>query len=620
MSKRSPVYQAFGGREDCCRRADTHSVLVSYCFDVGYRRGVVIALGALAASVAFASGLPGVPNANAQLEPQTVSGTAEWRNGKGNCNSGTNVQNFPNGTGSPYTTVDMPATITVNGRHVSVAWRDPGANHGPWFGPVDGDIAEDNSFELKGHNEYDPSWTWSGKLNGLEMAGPFTRQAIFSSAQPPCTATWDVTLRLTKALPFAETDTAGGGAKLCLTKVGEGALEPTQGVWQHDPGKFRDRPGARLRQVNPTTWDAELPMVSDRPTLVFGSPAHDTIRIVGITTGTTKAKTTLHLTATGAGATLDTRLELGSASQHLSFFGPCGARRRFVAVVSVPKGLPEKESFLFGDTGEYTISGQLESGGSKVEPPIRVTGKVVKTNPPRTLIVPVSLGSAPADGTPDVATSNLVQHARDIARESQQFIPDFFPVASYEVHSDDDVYYAGVALKAHKSTGAKDDNINFLATSGEQEVKQRGLLDRYDRIVLLVSKKDYRRIDPGSEGSDGYTAAQKMIVVPDHIGTKAGSGVASAATVALQIAHETAHTLPYLWSSAQMKTQCSLDYHNVDGANVAYGYRITLDGAENRKLIDGRASLMSEIFANTERDWIDQCTYANALAQLQNKP
>jgi hypothetical protein len=87
----------------------------------------------------------------------------------------------------------------------------------------------------------------------------------------------------------------------------------------------------------------------------------------------------------------------------------------------------------------------------------------------------------------------------------------------------------------------------------------------------------------------------------------------------LQIAHETAHTLPYLWTDEQMKSQCSVNFHNADGSKVANGFRVTLRGEGHRKLIEGRESFMSQIFADTERDWIDQCTYANLLNELQKK-
>lgn len=583
---------------------------------MGGRRGLVARWLALLVVTTFV-GWPA--RADAEDASKTITGTAEWRNGKGDCNTGINVQNYVNGTGSVYAKVDMPTTVVVDGRHVSVAWRDPGGTHGPWFGPVTGDVADDGAFMLTGHNEFDPSWTWSGTLDGAVMQGTFTRKAIFATGQPPCTATWDVKLRLDKPLGLTDSDraTPAAKAKLCPTKVTDGALEPTQGVWQHDPGKFPDRPGARLKRETSTIWNAELPMVADRPTLVFGAPDHDTIRISGTTTGTTQGETTLHVFATDAGATLDTRLDLKGSSKRVGFFAPCGAKRDFVANVSVPRGLPENAAFTFADVGDYKITAQLESGGSKIDPPIMVTGKVVRTLPPKTLLVPVSLDSPPSSGTSDAKASKVVQDAQDVSAMAGKFIADFYPVASYQVDADKEVFYAGDALKGHTVDKKKaDDQIEYVVSIGQEEARRRDELDNYDRVILFMSKSDYQRIDPHAPGSDGYAASQKMIVVSDTIGRKAGSGTATPATVAVEIAHETAHTLQYLWSAGEMKSGCSHNYHNVVDDDVAYGYRITLNGEEKRQAVNGRASLMSEIYADTNRDWIDQCTYANVLKQL----
>ena len=162
------------------------------------------AVRATAAAVIVALSFAAATSARAQENgPEVVEGTAEWRNGTGDCNTGVNVPNFENGTGTPYTDVDMPTEVTVDGRHVTVVWTDPGFNHADFLSPVEGDIAEDGTFSLIGRNEFDPRWQWDGQLSGDSMAGQFTREANFATGQPNCIATWDVTVRFDEELPLS---------------------------------------------------------------------------------------------------------------------------------------------------------------------------------------------------------------------------------------------------------------------------------------------------------------------------------------------------------------------------------------------------------------------------------
>jgi hypothetical protein len=581
------------------------------------RRGLVALWLVLLVAMSFVAP---AARAGAEHAAKTVTGTAEWRNGKGDCNTGIDVPNYVNGTGSPYVKVDMPTTVVVDGRHVTVAWRDPGSNHGPWFGPVSGDIADDDTFELTGHNEYDPSWTWKGTVDGDVMEGRFTRRAVFAAGQPPCTATWDVTLRLDDDLALGDTDRAAAGTELCPTVVTGGALEPTQGVWQHDP-VFADRPGKQLREISKTAWNAELPMVLDRPTLLFGFPEHDAIKVTGTTTGTKALKTRLDVSVNvaGVGSPMHERLSLSKRSQGTKFFAPCGKEHPFVVEIAVPKGAPATKAFKFRVLGDYTITAQVESGGKQLTPSIKVTGSVVKTAAPRTLIVPVTLGKVPAKGSSTASGDALAQDAKDVAQAMGRWVVDLYPVASFPVDVGA-VYYARDDFTEHKLYKQYgEENINGLVDDVKREVAKRGLMSQYDKVIALVPKPHYESIEPVKTGSDGFSASEQFVVIADNIDPGATTP-ASADTVATEAAHEIAHTSPYLWSAGQMQRDCGRNYHDVEGSNVAYGYRITRDGVESRQAIDGIDSFMSQIYRDPSKNWIDQCTYKHLLDQLLVKP
>ena len=81
------------------------------------------------------------------------------------------------------------------------------------------------------------------------------------------------------------------------------------------------------------------------------------------------------------------------------------------------------------------------------------------------------------------------------------------------------------------------------------------------------------------------------------------SGLRGGFSQSLEIIHEIAHTMPYLWSGKQMVAECSVDYHDMPHANVAYGVDV---GA---RMQVHRDSFMSQIYADPSLDWIDQCTY-----------
>jgi hypothetical protein len=69
-----------------------------------------------------------------------------------------------------------------------------------------------------------------------------------------------------------DTPAYGTSFRPCLTYVTDGWFSPTQAVWQDDPS-FEDKPRKQLtrRPGTDVIYDAELPMVKDKDTLLFGA-------------------------------------------------------------------------------------------------------------------------------------------------------------------------------------------------------------------------------------------------------------------------------------------------------------------------------------------------------------
>ena len=189
----------------------------------------------------------------------------------------------------------------------------------------------------------------------------------------------------------------------CGAQLVGGWFEPTQGVWQDDPGDlppaFPDRPGKQLTRTSPTSYNAELPMVTNKATLLFGinhavgDPPDNSKRYVimmyGMTTGTTPVGVSMHFFTQGTPSTLDYTSPVLGYPQLLP---PCGPIHPFAVAFAVPRGAPLEPDPAFrwiGGVGAYTIVDQLTGTDLR----LTVSGQVVRTKLPHTLFIGVNLGA-----------------------------------------------------------------------------------------------------------------------------------------------------------------------------------------------------------------------------------
>jgi hypothetical protein len=133
------------------------------------------------------------------------------------------------------------------------------------------------------------------------------------------------------------------------------------------------------------------------------------------------------------------------------------------------------------------------------------------------------------------------------------------------------------------------------------------LMGGYDRMVAVLHPEDMKFISPGASG---LAFSQKVVLVE--------AGYFANFTV---VAHEIAHTLPYIWSSGQMKQECTApgNYHNTF-ARIASGMRLDEGGKPSSPdFLYYKVPFMGSA-SQISGQWADQCTYWHLADELQHRP
>ncbi len=434
-------------------------------------------------------------------------------------------------------------------------------------------------------------------------------------------------------------------ANLCpLTLTGGGTFEPTQGVWQDDsplpPGTgFNDRAGKQLRIVSATQAVAELDMVADRDTLLFGTRPlanRTTIVVHGVSTGTTAVPVSLRFKLSNAA---QQQVLYDSPAVPVPLGPPCVANHQFAVPVAAPLGLPAAPAapFKFVFPGPYSITAigvvdhqelpQLQS---------EVSGQVVRTESPTFEFLPVTLTQGGAVTQPQFIS--LIVNTARMALEVHQHFSDYLPIptgvvgtyigpyASVDLTVPPNLlHFVSMAFQiAHVprqfgTRGAAFDTlVNDLALVTDY-------YHTYARTIVVMRASDFAAVQwldaagnmQNLAGAQAVTPTAKVIFVKED-------------SAHFTVAHEFSHSLNYLWSDSQMLAECGVDFHNDDvrvappapgnvpNANLyAHGFQITNGGATvARAFRDPLASIM-ESTAETDPQWIDQCTYWHDLRLLQ---
>jgi len=394
--------------------------------------------------------------------------------------------------------------------------------------------------------------------------------------------------------------------------VTDGWLAPSQAVWQDDD-VFDDFQTKQLTRTTPGQWNAELKMVVNKRTDLFGirEDGRNRIKMAGATNGTrlVRVKFRFKLIQGGTERIIYTQPR---AENNVALDGPVGSFRPWAASYMVTRGLPSHRRLVIDQAGAYRIEAELiREDGTETGLKIAVSGEAIRTFGPDVKIVPAVLSSS----NPTGYGGHLAHTAQQLATESQEEIPRFFPLAP-----------GGMTVGAEPLSnlrrlepGTVRKLVSLLPFTDTSEVIRRdsltaALAQRFGtgsamtggpKVVLLLSDNDfdltYRPL-PGTSGARAYCASTKFIVARHDIFYKT-------------VAHELVHSMPYPWAEEQMIQAFGKNYHNYADNRYGDGVRVPLYG---RSILQKRKHAI--MGAAIGGEWITQATYWHLLNQFRQKP
>jgi hypothetical protein len=412
------------------------------------------------------------------------------------------------------------------------------------------------------------------------------------------------------------------GEELCDALDVRGQFEPAQGVWQDDP-TFADRRGKQILKVSPVLWEAELPMVTNRKSLLFGIE-----RAVG---GSESRRNEIFIKGRASGTLVPVffRFTLKQEGAQKVIYesdivgevplgGPCGPDPKdFEVVLDASDGIPQEFTFEFEKDGTYEIDAELVTGdGRPTGIKVTVEGESVSTHAPTLAFRPITIL---ATSLREDRRSRLEETAQALRVNSALHIPDLFPIENVPLTTNlFPLQERGDLLERVVSRRGREvrliDLIERLGTDPSEENRIReellrelnvvALMGGYDRLVVLVTDQDFRLLRTGTldhDDSAAFTPGQKVIFVNLETGANPWT-----------VAHELAHTIRYIFADPTMISECGLNYHNTDDP-VGHGHQITEEGLPSRSRRDGSRHLMGP--SGIEK-WIEQCTYVHVLEIL----
>ncbi|HVG62702.1 MAG TPA: hypothetical protein VNA24_29320 [Hyalangium sp.] len=426
----------------------------------------------------------------------------------------------------------------------------------------------------------------------------------------------------------------GTSYRACHVYVTDGWFSPTQAVWQDDPS-FEDRPRKQLtrRTGSEVIYDAELWMVKDKPTLLFGVhhyrldgqqvtvDSRDVIVLRGMSNCTVPVPVKMKFTLQNAAGSKPIYTSHTVAQVPLDG-APAPEYSPWEAKLSVRDGLPPDQPFTFDIATNHQIIAELiRETGAPTGLRMTVVTDPVPTQGPVVHFVPVFL-SPPNQAIDD---EGLVLLTEAIIRDSARFIPDLFPLKPGGLPTEQKVMRNFV----DKDIGAK--WIQFrrrdaLVAALNDSLAASAFLDGAGRVVAVLPVGDYE----AAFGTDSAALTVGTSVTaaprPSQGGTRQARTLSWKVILTTSVAewttvgHELVHSLPEGWSSKGMEAECGRSYHNKKDP-VANGERITRGGAPSeRERKAGLLALMGPATGNPDDVWITQCTYAHLLQQLAGAP
>ena len=431
--------------------------------------------------------------------------------------------------------------------------------------------------------------------------------------------------------------------KACAPKITEGWFEPSQGVWQDDM-VFQDHPTKQLTRTDvdgPPAYHAELAMITQRDTRFFGAKQYERnnqpvltggyygiIHMAGTTDCDGPAKP-IRMRFTVASGPHAQVVYTSPISWHIPLTGKHVAEQEWHTDFNASDGVPRypEPPYRFTSSGPYTITDELVTPEGPTGLKVTVTGTAHSTVLLRVGFLAVFLrhhsGLEATVTAGSVSDVGVIKTVRRLARESQTFIPDYYPLRTngwisrlypHDLDLSAEPYVNATIAPASPPERTETQVSNDKWAQRERieaaiakELDLDTLMGGYDRMVAVLHPEDMNFISPGSAGS---AFSRKVVMV-------AGDSSADF----LDVAHEIAHTLPWIWSRYEMKQQCTTpgNYHNTL-EQIASGMRLDEGGKPTYPdFLYIKVPFMGAA-RKIDAQWIDQCTYWHLADELRNKP
>jgi hypothetical protein len=425
----------------------------------------------------------------------------------------------------------------------------------------------------------------------------------------------------------------GTSFRPCLTYVTDGWFSPTQDVWQDDPS-FEDRPGKQLTRSQGTdvTYAAELPMVKDKDTLLFGVhhyrqngqpvivDSRDFIVLRGMTNCTVPLPVRMKFTLQNAAGSKP--LYTSSTVGQVPLEGALAPQYSpWEVKLPVRDGLPPEQPFQFDTATHHQLIAELiRESGAPTGLRMSVATDTVSTQGPIVHFVPVML-SPPKD---ESAEGNLRLLTQALVEDTARYTPDIYPLRPGGLPTEQKV----IRNFIDKEIGSKwfeARRIDATVAALNDSLAASAFLDGAGRVVAVLSGADFKSIF--GEGAAGMTVASDVTATPREPGGRRGQARTLSWKVILvpsyetwdTVAHELVHSLPEGWADDEMQKECGRNYHNKSDP-IANGEHITEGGVPaTRERKAGMLPLMGPAVAFS-KTWITQCTYAHLLQQLSGGP
>lgn len=416
----------------------------------------------------------------------------------------------------------------------------------------------------------------------------------------------------------------------CTTYATDGWFEPTQDVWQDDLS-FDDKPTKQLTRTADVTYNAELHMVKNKDTLLFGVhhyrkdgqqvivDSRDFIVLKGMTNCTKPIPVKFKFTQRSVGSsrvlyTSDVIAQVPLEGAPTSQYHPWEAR------LAVRDGIPE-QPFKFDVDLPYQLKAELiRADGKETGLEMSVGGYVDADLGPTVHFIPVTI--SPFSGSEE---NTLVASAEMLADESAKKVPDVFPIPKGGLPT----FTKVLRNFSDKDIGDKwleFRRIDATVAAVNDSLASSAFLDGAGRVVAVMRGSDFRAIF--GPGAAGMTVDSSVSLKPKgEAATKYKPTVTLSWKVMLMphwehwdtVAHELVHTLPDGWADDEMQKECGRNYHNKDD-RLAHGEKITEDSEPaKRERKAGMISLMGPSVPISDV-WMDQCTYWHLEEELAGGP